>query len=436
MNNKQSDLVGIGFGPANIALAVQMKAHIDSHPEEYLNVNFLEKQREVCWHSGMLLEDSEVQIHYLKDLISMVDPCNYFSFLNYLKLSGRLMSFINLRTNFPSRIEYNAYIHWVASHFGEWVKYDSKLTGIYPIKKSGQVEQVCLEYIQNGEKRELHTRNVILAAGQEPNIPELFQPFMGDRVIHSSSFRHWMQKMNGEISSKKVVIIGSGQSAAEIFNVLIDKCLSGQVINLMRKFGYAPADDSHFNNEVFNPNFVDYFHALPCEKREQILNTFSQTNYSAVDSNLIEQIYRKIYQLKVCNEENKFYIQPHTKIIGLQIIDEQPLLLLEEIFTGVHSQISCDYIILATGYASKPIFEKLMISMNDYLLRDDRNQIQFDRNYRVMTTPDLKANIYAMGYAERSHGLTDTLLSILPVRANHLLKSLLEGMKKQEETFV
>lgn len=104
------DIVGIGFGPSNLALA----AAISEEKWHKLSALFLEKAPRFAWHKDMLLNDAEMQITFLKDLATLRNPSSPYTFLNYLHDKGRLSKFINLKNFHPSRIEFNDYFCWVA----------------------------------------------------------------------------------------------------------------------------------------------------------------------------------------------------------------------------------------------------------------------------------------------------------------------------------
>src|ERR1700712_1526142 len=84
------DLVGIGFGPSNLGLAIALEEQGSG-----LSTRFVERQEAFGWHRGMLLEDATMQISFLKDLVTLRNPASGFSFLAYLKERGRLVDFIN-----------------------------------------------------------------------------------------------------------------------------------------------------------------------------------------------------------------------------------------------------------------------------------------------------------------------------------------------------
>jgi len=83
------DMAGIGIGPANLSLAAL------AQPKPSISAAFFERSSEFQWHAGMMVPEAKLQVHYLKDLVSLVDPSNPLSFLAYLAQKKQLLSFIN-----------------------------------------------------------------------------------------------------------------------------------------------------------------------------------------------------------------------------------------------------------------------------------------------------------------------------------------------------
>src|SRR5688572_29294308 len=92
------DIVGVGFGPSNLALAIA--AAESAAP---VGAVFLERQETFGWHRGMLLDDATMQVSFMKDLVTLRNPASRFSFLCYLHSRGRLIDFINHKSLFPLR---------------------------------------------------------------------------------------------------------------------------------------------------------------------------------------------------------------------------------------------------------------------------------------------------------------------------------------------
>ena len=107
------DLIGIGFGPSNLALAIALQEREKAQGK--LDVLFLDKQADYRWHGNTLVTQSELQISFLKDLVTLRNPTSPYSFVNYLKAHDRLVDFINLGTFYPCRMEYNDYLRWRGS---------------------------------------------------------------------------------------------------------------------------------------------------------------------------------------------------------------------------------------------------------------------------------------------------------------------------------
>ena len=65
------DLVGVGFGPSNLALGILLEEeNTTREPASRTTARFLEKQPHFGWHDGMLLPGTDMQISFLKDLVT------------------------------------------------------------------------------------------------------------------------------------------------------------------------------------------------------------------------------------------------------------------------------------------------------------------------------------------------------------------------------
>ena len=82
------DIIGIGFGPANLSLAIALRDAMGDGPPRP-SLRFIERQERFGWHRAMMLPGADMQISFVKDLVSLRDPTSPFSFLNYvLGLTG------------------------------------------------------------------------------------------------------------------------------------------------------------------------------------------------------------------------------------------------------------------------------------------------------------------------------------------------------------
>lgn len=102
------DVVGIGLGPFGLGLAAL------AHPLPDVDGVFLDQRPGFSWHPGMMLDGATIQVPFLADLVTMADPTSPYSFLAFLKATGRLYPFYVRESFYPLRAEYDAYCRWVA----------------------------------------------------------------------------------------------------------------------------------------------------------------------------------------------------------------------------------------------------------------------------------------------------------------------------------
>ena len=60
-----------------------------------------------------------MQTEFYRDLVTPIDPTNRFSFLNFLKVNGRLDQFFCSSTIYPTRREFEDYFNWVARQMAD-----------------------------------------------------------------------------------------------------------------------------------------------------------------------------------------------------------------------------------------------------------------------------------------------------------------------------
>ena len=422
------DLIGIGFGPSNLALAIALEER--GQVQGPLDVLFLDKQADYRWHGNTLVTQSELQISFLKDLVTLRNPTSPYSFVNYLNAHGRLVDFINLGTFYPCRMEFNDYLRWVASHFEAQSRYGEDVLAIEPILHQQQVQ--ALRVISRdtlGQQHVRTTRSVVVSAGGTPRIPEAFKALNSDsRVFHHSQY---LERMAAQpcVSGKpmRIAIIGGGQSAAEAFIDLNDCFPSAQVDLILRGSALKPADDSPFVNEVFSPAFTDLVYQQNTTERERLITEYQSTNYSVVDIDLIERIYGIFYRQKVSGIARHAF-RSLTNIEGA-VADAQGITLaLRNTAKGDLSAQQYDAVILATGY-ERELHRHLLAPLAEYL-----GDFEVDRNYRIVTDPRCKAGIYMQGFCQASHGLSDTLLSVLAIRSEEIAASLYAHVKSHTQS--
>src|SRR4051794_11717740 len=182
------DILGVGFGPSNLALAAAIDDNRRSGAAPVSAV-FLEQKERFGWHRGMLIEDSTMQVSFLKDLVMLRDPTSPYSFLAYLSARGRLVDFVNQKSFFPTRVEFHDYLEWVAGQLDDLVRYSAMVVDVRPVLAGGEVTCLDVVAVRPGAvpRRETvwRTRNLVVAPGLRPVLPDGVEP--GERVWHSAN---------------------------------------------------------------------------------------------------------------------------------------------------------------------------------------------------------------------------------------------------------
>ena len=417
------DLIGVGFGPSNLALAIALEelAQTNGHA---LDALFIDKQSDYRWHGNTLATQSELQISFLKDLVSLRNPTSPYSFVNYLHQKKRLADFINLGTFYPCRLEYNDYLRWAAEHFATQAVYGEEILRVEPELLDGRIDHLrVISRSAQGHERLRRARSVVVGSGGTPKIPPVFAPFKDDpRVFHHSQYLNSLEQLPcTQGKPMRIAIIGSGQSAAEALIDLNDSYPSVKVDMILRGSALKPADDSPFVNEVFTPDYTDLVFNQPQAERAKLISEYHNTNYSVVDIDLIERIYGMLYRQKVAHQY-RHAVLCRRNIEAAVSTDKGIELTLRDLATGIQQTHVYDAVILATGYERRS-HRELLAPLQQHL-----KDFEVDRDYRVLASPELNAAVYLQGFCEASHGLSDTLLSVLPVRAAEIGQSLYQSL--------
>lgn len=408
------DLIGIGFGPSNLGLAVAL---FDDQKALVANkkIAFLESKKKQSWHHPMMVPNSKMQISFMKDLCFLRNPRSHFTFVNYLKLQGRLQQFANIRDFNPSRKEFDDYLQWVASHFSSIVKYSRHVDYILPVQHNGVVEylEIGIKNTMTGEKEILNAQSLALAIGGEANMPI---PSEHEQVFHSSTFLDRIADYP-EDKKHRFLVVGSGQSAAEIYKYLIETYKKSEVWVACSGIGFKQADDSEYVNDIFDSSLIDTIFNLEADKKQILLEKYVSTNYSVADLDIIQDVYRAEYEQSIGSGEARHGIKRFQKLQSVNKGDNCLRITLRSTLTDEISFLNADAVICATGYSRKNNC-KLLKHIEPYMIIKGKPTLT--RRYALETTAKFKPSIFIQGMSENSHGISDTLLSVISTRASEI----------------
>jgi L-ornithine N5-oxygenase len=156
------------------------------------------------------------------------------------------------------------------------------------------------------------------------------------------------------------------------------------------------------------------------------------TNYSVVDIDLIEDLYRQTYQEKVLGTERLRFLNV-SRLTDVKETQDTARATVTSLVTGEETVLDADVVVFATGYSpADPL--GLLGEVADHCLRDDEGRVRVERDYRIVTDPELRCGIYLQGGTEHTHGITSSLLSNTATRVGEILDSLIErGVKSPSD---
>ncbi|MBR1218510.1 SidA/IucD/PvdA family monooxygenase [Bradyrhizobium sp. U87765 SZCCT0131] len=413
------DLLCAGFGPAGISLAAaladwQEAGGVDHAP----HVRFLERNAGPAWQPGLLVRGTDINHNFLRDFATPRDPRSRFTFVNYLKQSGRLYHFGHLGGR-VARTDWDAYVRWTAGLLADYVSYSQTVESVtaYP---SPDNPDLLLVKTQNASYL---TRAMVFATGPTARVPELFRPHVGERVFHSAQFLQKIAAFDRD-NDLTFTVVGSGQSAGEVVLHLYDRFANANFLSLQRGLAFPLVDVGHFSNEVYFPEEVEYFHALPPEARRQVVSDFHKTNYSAVDTDVSQALYWRVYEDKVLGTP-RVRMVPRKRPVALEAANGRFRLDVEDVYTREVETLTTDVVILCTGY-DEALFPRLLEPLRPHIVTDSLGGPEIGFDYRVQTAPGFRPLIYINGISERTHGASDSLsLSMSALKAERILSSFL-----------
>jgi L-ornithine N5-oxygenase len=418
------DILGVGFGPANLALAIALQEGNESGDLGSCarDVVFLDRQADFAWHPGMLLEGATMQVSFLKDLVTMRNPTSPHSFVAHLQAAGRLTDFINSGTMYPLRQEFHLYLQRVASHFDHMVRYDTEVTALRPVREDGVVTHLDVEARgADGQIGRFRARNVVIGTGLTPRVPDGAR--LSSRVWHSEDLLPRLANWVGD-PPRAFVVVGAGQSAAESVAYLHDNYRDAEVHSVMSRMGFSATDDSPLGNRVFDPEAVDSFYDAPPSVKARLLEYHAATNYSVVDDALVHRL-TDIVMSEALSGRRRLLLHGTSRIRGVNDDGAGGLLIdIESLSSSAISRVRVDALVYATGYVpSDPT--PFVRELDGVYASNGDGRLHLERDYRVAASELATCGLYVHGAAaEHSHGISASLLSNVAVRAGEIASSI------------
>ncbi|MWC29952.1 lysine N(6)-hydroxylase/L-ornithine N(5)-oxygenase family protein [Paenibacillus sp. MMS18-CY102] len=397
MTNHVHDVIGVGIGPFNLGLA----ALLEGAPE--LDAVFFERKPSFEWHAGMLIEGTTLQVPFFADLVTMADPTHRLSFLNYLHEQGRLYHFYFLEKFLIPRREYNEYCRWAAEQLPS-CRFGMDVVAIRPSEgPEGANYAVETRDVASGEVTVHYTRDLVLGVGSVPNVLSQFRGLPAEDIFHSASF---MDRLPRCREAQSITVIGSGQSAAEVFLQLLgEQREHGYRLDwLTRSSGFFPMEYSKLGLEHFSPDYTEYFYGLPQETKDKVRSK-QHLLYKGISAKTIGDIYDAMYDASIGGEKPPVRLLAHAEVVEItpQADGEGYRLDVRHLEQQAAFERQAEVVIMATGYAHKlPACIEPLGSLIPY---DGQGRLLIDQDYRVQLAGTAGGRIFVQNGELHTHGI-------------------------------
>ncbi|MFG2233049.1 SidA/IucD/PvdA family monooxygenase [Streptomyces sp. NPDC048723] len=296
------------------------------------------------------------------------------------------------------------------------IRYDARAAQVDPVHATDGSLTGWTVRLTDGDT--IRCRDLVIGGGRDPRVPEVFAGLPGDRLIHSAQYRTRITQIPKD-QPVRVVVVGGAQSAAEMFFALHENLPASRITMVVRSIGLQNYQSSKFVNELFFPSFVDEFYDAPAEVRAQLLDEMRFTNYAGLAPPFLDELYTMLYRQKTLGPQRSV-VRAMTEVVGARLDGDEVVLDLRDRLSGKIEPLRCDLVLLGTGYdPRKPAL------IRELAARVGLDEVTVGRNCRVGLGASAWGAVYLQGVNEETHGIADSLISVLAHRSHDILTDLL-----------
>lgn len=405
------DFIAIGLGPFNLSLACLM-APLAEH-----RALFLEQRGEFDWHPGMLIDDATLQNPFLADLVTLADPTHRLSYLNYCKQQGQLFSWFIREKFYLTRHEYNRYCRWAAASL-QSVRFGHQVLAIH-FDESRATYRV--EGVQGVQRRPyaFECRRLVIGIGTAPAFPACCDSTEG--LVHTA---HYLDHKARLQAGRSVTVVGSGQSAAEVYRDLLrESDRHGHALHwITRSPRFFAMDTNRLALELLSPDYIDHFFGLPADTKAQVAREH-RSIYNGINAKLIAEIHDLLTERRRAGAfEGHLLTNAALQSCRLDPRRGTHELSFVHTETGQRFRHHSDGVVFGTGYS--PRVPDFLAPIRDRIRWDAEGRYAQARNYAVDCGGD---SIFVQNAGFQGHGFTSPDLS-LACHRNALLIHALTGV--------
>jgi lysine N6-hydroxylase len=258
---------------------------------------------------------------------------------------------------------------------------------------------------------------LILGIGSRPFFPHCCNQD-GHRYCHTADYLAAKERLQRK---RSITIIGSGQSAAEVYHDLLKEIDEHdyRLVWITRAPRFFQMETTKLTLEMFSPDYIDYFYHLDEDRKEAILRT-QDSLYKGVNASLINRIYDLLddrrKQGRLCThliancelQSCRYDAERDSYELGFRHTD-----------CGACYRHRCEGLVFATGYRENipPFIDRI----RQRLCWDEKGRYRLARNYAA----DINGNeIFVQNAGQHTHGMTSQDLGMSCYRNSYILREL------------
>lgn len=423
MSSTCHEVIGVGFGPGNLALAIALEELAPS-----VDARFAERDANAGWQAQMMLGRANIQHHPFIDLVTPRNPRSAYSFISYLHEKNLIFRHLNLGLEYPLRKEYARYIAWAAEKFAHQVDYGRPVASIAVERCPHDGAPAYRVTSTNGD--ELRGHLLVLATGRTPYVPPVFARARSERVVHLTRYLSQIERF-AAAGGTRLAVVGASQSAVEILLHIAQAYPQLEVVSYLRHFAFRQKDTSPFMEASVFPEHIEPFYRASHEQKRRINEDLRYLNYSSADADVVKDLYLTLYEHDL-DGRPRIEILNNRDITAVQERDGGLTIASRHTYTGASEERQVGLAILATGFRDlgereeqEPI-PPLLAPLAERFAHDERGVVRVNYDYSLDASAPDTPPLFLNGLCEASHGISDAgSFSLLSLRVEKLTNAIL-----------
>ncbi|WP_276282628.1 lysine N(6)-hydroxylase/L-ornithine N(5)-oxygenase family protein [Halorussus caseinilyticus] len=390
------DVLGVGLGPFNLGLAALLDgANADENAD--VDAVFLEQDAEFAWHEGMLVEGATLEVPFLADLVTMADPTNPHSYLSYLRARDRIYEFYFYETFQIPRREYDDYLRWVAERLDS-CRFSRRVESV-TWDDEADCFVVTARNLETGEELVYRARNLALGIGSRPSVPESLRGHPETDVFHTAEYRFRRDRC---LDADSITVVGSGQSAAEVFQDLLDRQPDGdyRLDWLTRSEGFFPMEYSKLGLQHFTPEYDRYVYDLPQSVKDDLIPN-QDILYKGIDPETSAEIYDLLYRRSIGDRDPDVGMFAMTDVRDIEPVGDAYALDCHQWQADESFVHESEVVVLGTGY-ERPIPD-FLDPLEETIHWDEKGRFEVTRDHRLSL--DVTGDVFLQNAELHTHGV-------------------------------